>query len=1155
MAIANVARGGSATNTTTSATTLSITVTAAAGDTIVVAASTLAANATTSVTDNAAGGSNKYYMMGDIAGASGRISMWISFNGKACTTITVTHVASRASGSASTYTGVLGAGQTKTATNAANNNTITLTNAVAAGNVMVASMGDAVGTQTWTAVTGTLRNNIAGGGTTTPGATNMDTLVSGGSTLAASLSSSVSGEAVAIELFSAQQAMASINERFENLDNPPFMWMLNPLQLLDDREQHEYAIMTPQGVGGVNMMGFRGAVVYPSAMAWYDDWSFVTTVATPVRNSFDQDELLWWPDYNQQQVEEDQFGQQIAAVVTAKSGFDQDEPFFSNQAFTEGETEQDNWGLFTAITGGGGTQMMGFRGYRVLRAAMEPIAENEAITEDFIHEMVVVDLMYVNPPLQQWHFSEDDQFGFQTQVVQVITPYDFDYVLPWADYNQIQVEDDQSDFSTDIAIQQELPDINPSYFVVQWTDDDKTDSTFFAREQYADADEQPIVLGQATKFHEEDFGFYVPFESLVDEQFAQWLIVSGHQVELDQHGQNPPFLTTNAESWEQWGQLANPPYPITHQVELDQHGQNAPFLTATPFDETIDQKWVDWRWLDQIEEWAFNTPEIEGELLLEEELQQPNQPYPLWQQVEDEQYGLKAPFIPSYPDDDSPFQYARAWQWLDQIEEWSYEPASAQNPYDEDNWENYARGWTANQEDEPWVFVRQVILPWDEEQGNIPQQQSYYFQSEDLEKYNWGWMPPMTKVTEDDTPYDAPAQMRSYFNPALEDDTFNFGLWRYFSFDQDETPVITTQQRWTHEEDFGFQRQAVYSSDDTLEQFVVAQGAIDAIEDFGQSVQFYADASGDVDFASGSSVRQDDESGMFGFGVEGPFDQSAFEVYPSVQSVVQETEEFGFRQQVFLGADDSLEQFPTLSMVRVDEDYFGFNTPTAQVFTAFADEDQIPTQVRTYGEDEPFGFQFQMATEFGEQTPVEQRAFSIQDEQFGHIIVIADAQVNIDLPEQMIRVGDEQVPVQQTAQPFSYGDEIDHLPNQPYPVVAETEQDNWGLNAPYVFQPYAWEEDGLPPNQPWPVLDVTDYSDWLFNVTTSIMKIYNVAIRNVLAIIAMSAVNQLVQYETLNRNQFTAATAESVSSIVISEIESHSLMSIESVQERPQSNN
>ena len=987
MAIANAARGGQATNTTVSATTLSITVTASAGDTIIVAASTLAAVAVSNVTDNASGGSNKYYKMGDVVGASGRISMWISFNGKACTTITVTHAAGRASGSASTYTGVLGAGQTTTATNAANNNTITLTNAVSSGNIMVASMGDAAGTQTWTAVTGTLRNNIAGGGSTTPGATNMDTLVSGGSTLAASLSVSVSGEAVAIELFGNQQAMASEALRFESLDNPPLMWMLSPLQLLDDREQHEIGLVTPQGVGGINLMGFRGYVIPAPGMAETVDWGQNIVVATPVTNPFDAE---YNPNdmqsyfFSTDEVEHDNWGWKPPTVVTSRDEvYYENDPQLQSYFVPELEDELAQWGYNVNTQGSGGTQMGGFRGFRALKAGMQDI----------------------------------DQWGFQTAVVAVTSAFDQDEGVSWIDYNQIQVEDDQSDFSIDIAIPQEAPDINP------------------------------------------------------------W---SGIQVQDE----------------DQFGRAV----PINLVLEI----------------EDINA----WTRNQDVEEWAFNTPEVEGELLLEEEVQINNRPWPVIQQVEDEQFGQNAPFLQTISLDQTlDFPSLSSLQLFDQLEEM----AMGRPFVDADTGEVITTRF-AMVDDEIFGFQSQTgaaaILAWDAEYNPVGQI-SYYFNQEDLEKYNWGWMPPMTKVTEDDTPYDAQPQ-RSYF--------------------------INEHN-----------------------------------EEFGQSVQFYIDNVGDERPGVREIANLVEEGLSFGFGIEGVFE--LLDNVPTIQNAaITEDEQFGFRQQVFLGTDDSPEHLPAISMVRVDDEYFGFNTPTVTVNTAFADEDHIPTQVRTYGEDETFGFQFQMAQDQDDQFSVGTRAFTVEDDIFGHIIVIAETESQefrnqqynhvdeeyailstpfagtdqfTDLPEPVTNIQDEERQISfHITQPFAFGDEIDHLPNPPYPITHQTEFDQVGLNAPFIISHARdWEESGVPPNQPWPVLDVTDYNDWLFHVTTSIMKIYNVSIRNVLAVLTLAAVNQQVLYEFINKYRYAISSSESTALFSISEIESHPLMSVALVLGRPQSNN
>lgn len=913
MAIANVARGGTATNTTSTATSLAITVTAAAGDFIFVTVSTLAASATTAVTDNIG---NKYYLLNDQIGASGRISCWFCPKSSGTVaTVTATHAASRASGSVSTYTGVLGVGHCQKTTNAANNNTITMSPAIGAGNAMLAGMGDAVGTQTWTAVTGTLRNNIAGGGSTTPGSTNMDTLVSGGSTLAASLSVSVSGEAIAIELFSAVLQLATEPSITDSLEEPPFMWMLSPLQFLQgEDEPYNWGLNTNNlGAGGTQMMGFRGFVIYPAAMT---------------------------NDYLQR-------GQQTIVVTTIREAFDQDEGLNIDWRFTEDGT-----------------------------------SELEAITEDFIHEMVSVDLLYISPLQQSYHFAEDDQIGFQTQVVIIITGFDQDEGIPSLDSQQ-QWTDDDSTQSTFFAREQysdadEQPSVR-MWSWLQWTDDDKVDATFFTKEQFADIIEDASVKAWF-QFQDTDDSTYEPaiWQNPLDENnydfiTRQLTISPEDEREMFEWGLNVQQPTTRNEE-----QFENIPQQQTFFFTEPSVDEDQPFssvivvVTNLPWD-------------------SENTFPANQKLIY----------------ADDEQSLRGSPFISPFPSDDSLDQYTSGWvQWqgtdedktdatfftqeqfadvvedpsvkawlqFQDIEDSSYEPAIWQNSLDEDNWENFTKAWTQYQEDDifGFNFIAPTNRPLPEDaEFNPAQQQSFYFNQEDLEKYNWGWMPPVLATARDETLIENQHPMQSYFIEELESDLDS------------------------------------------------SQSTFFALEQFGEGLEIQISQ---INFYF---TKLEDDS-------------------------------FGFRPQIFIATDASLDQVIVQKVIVDDVEPFSFNPSLPTMDYTLPDEIIGQTNVIGYAIHE---------------SVAETLVQSPQEGVFDPVIIT-------------INIQDEEPVIKPPTQPFSFGDEIDHLPNPPYPVTHQTEFDQEGFNAPFITSmPFAWEEYGIPPNPPWPILDVTDYSDWIQNFT------------------------------------------------------------------------
>ncbi len=173
MALAYVNRGGSATSAT-AATSVGVTVTAQVGDTIVVAVGTVA-TAVSSITDNATP-ANVYVQVAGPSTNTERVSLWISVNiANAPTTVTANFANSRYGVSVETYTGAVGYAQANnSAIGSVSPASIVLGNALASGNWAVAGFANK-GTATWSASTGNLRtNNVAGAGTTTPGAAIVD---------------------------------------------------------------------------------------------------------------------------------------------------------------------------------------------------------------------------------------------------------------------------------------------------------------------------------------------------------------------------------------------------------------------------------------------------------------------------------------------------------------------------------------------------------------------------------------------------------------------------------------------------------------------------------------------------------------------------------------------------------------------------------------------------------------------------------------------------------------------------------------------------------------------------------------------------------------------------------------------------------------------
>lgn len=195
-----VTKTSSTAATTTGAMTLGSTG-AATGETIIVAVGTV--NTTSNApTDNATPSTNIYVQIATAVVNTEKITFWGCLSSKsAVTTVTATFTSSRYGVAVSVYQGVksFSATNTKTATGGTTPATLTLSTALGSGNWTL--MGGAnKGTATWTAngAPSNLRDNIAGAGTTTPGACIVDSTT----TTAAAATTSTAWAVTGVELFS-----------------------------------------------------------------------------------------------------------------------------------------------------------------------------------------------------------------------------------------------------------------------------------------------------------------------------------------------------------------------------------------------------------------------------------------------------------------------------------------------------------------------------------------------------------------------------------------------------------------------------------------------------------------------------------------------------------------------------------------------------------------------------------------------------------------------------------------------------------------------------------------------------------------------------------------------------------------------------------------
>lgn len=634
------------------------------------------------------------------------------------------------------------------------------------------------------------------------------------------------------------------------------------------------------------------------------------------------------------------------------------------------ETEQFDWGFILPPGGSGGKQMMGFRGYKIPLAGMDLAVDNWNFNPPVTQVVEIgTDDSIDQYPMSSIATDDVDNFGFNQIVTVAISGFDQDEGIP---YGQVI-----SDFSLD---------------------DMQIDSPLAL-----DVDQQPLVMSFVS-----------------------------HQVELDQIGQNAPFLVTTSEVWELQGLPSNLPYPIIDQVDDVQSLRGTPFITAQGFDDSQEQFELTVPILDDVDMFSFDLP------FVQEDISNPSPTLLILDDVEQFSFNPVTVIVGKIGSDNVEDQLPITRFIVDETEafNWGFDLPLTSQDYEY----VFMPPVFQNSEDDYFSFQPPITKVNEDESpyNSIPQAISFYFTDLDTEEFDWAFQQGPAKVSEDDAPYDSLVRQIT-FTPEIEDEQINWGF---------KPPVTLTSQDDSPYNNL-IQQMSYYFSDSETEQFdwgfnlpvVVVQAPFDTDDQFSITMPVFAYESDDariVDWSpsvdevqlQSSLVLSDTESDQFGFNPPvitiGLSIDFAIDQLPIAQYLISDdVDTFGFSLP-FIQEDSINPSSTTLLVFQDDADQFGFNSPQISADDGI---DQLPSITFVYDEVDVFGLQ-----------PPFTQLGSISAEQ-------------------------------------------DFFPNPPYPTIIQVEDEQSVIEIPLpVTLGDAWENLGFPSNPPWPVLDNVDYNDFIKQV-------------------------------------------------------------------------
>lgn len=519
--------------------------------------------------------------------------------------------------------------------------------------------------------------------------------------------------------------------------------------------------------------------------------------------------------------------------------------------------------------GFGGQNISAYRGYWALKAAMQ----EEDWSFDTINLHSGPDSYELQEPEETViaiAAMQDEDWSFKPPVVvTAVTPFDEDQFIlqSWPDTQW--VEDDQ------VGILITSPSVDEQFEItvklpVQTTDEDTSQSTFFAREEYPDAEDQSVYQEQVVyQDVDSDLLNLVITSPAVDEQFT--ITVQLPQYDTDEDLVQSTFFAKEqySDNDEQFYQY-QPPVPAMQEYELFVFGTSVVALPAMPYDTefnpaqqisyyfgSMDEEEFNWGWLppltkvsededqymtipqlvypvtDNDENWGFVPPVGFGG-------QNISAYHGYWSlrgaMGSEDDWAFNPPIVTVKENFDQDDSFATQVWALDIDDSWGYNPAivgtgGTQLMGFRGYW--IPKMGMASVEDEQQLFTEVLvddgsqdrifpsIFTLDEEElfvygvfvGPLPampfdadfnpaMQTSYFFSDMDTEEFDWGFKPPTIAVAQDDSPYD------SYVRQVLVyDDMEQFG------FNQ---PVVTVINAFDDNQELMLVRPVV----DDIEQFV-----------------------------------------------------------------------------------------------------------------------------------------------------------------------------------------------------------------------------------------------------------------------------------------------------------------------------------------------
>ena len=831
------------------------------------------------------------------------------------------------------YSGALEVGLKNTGSGSSTGPTVAITTEDA-NNFVVAGMA-IVGTETWAASVGNLRQSQPGASASTPGGAVTDnTAVSPGAvTNTTTLSSSGAWVAHAVELRTVlQQFLTDQNlDYYNQAAMPP--WKIGNLKLYAEDEQFS--------------------------------WGYLFDTKMSIDNErFDQPPI----QVSYFGLGDDEVIQQLCLGLSEYQHIpDEPIPQQTSILFDDVDTESEQF-MFNPPLAGTGANLMGYRGFWSLRAGMGSEVDNFAFNppvpvaisgfdED---EGPPTELTYLtldteseqfmfNPPLAGTGANLMGFRGFWSLRAGMGSEIDnFAFDLPQ------QFDEDQ--FIVPIAI-----------MFYPGVDDDTTHNTFFAMEEYPDDFYTnplwPLIFANVDNESEQFmFNLVVGGAGTTVMGFRGWSLRAGMGSEIDNFGFNPVVIATAITPFD----FDQQPLVALVVVQEDEQVYPAsPFLTPIGFDEPSEQVAKGWAMQDDVDTFGY--------LISQEfaEIQEfgPAQQNSIVSEIEDEsaQVYPNPPFLTPFQSDDAPEHLSSKYLVWDDVEQQNFVETFVL-----DDQATPLSTTRVAQEDEQFSYnpvVVSTITPFDDDQQLYKQLWMY----DDTDVFGYLVSQTFAEVHEF-----GPVQSQSVVS---EDEYFGYNtvvVGAITPFDDDQQlprmlQVTDDDQVW------GFKTPVVVNPFEDDQQIPLLGRVVDEDGAWGyNTVVVAAITPFDEDQYAVQAARVVDDDTNWGYNPAvitaiTPFDQDY--VLPAVQSIFDgDMEQFG-QDQVFV-QDDYQNPMVVYPVVQ-DDDLFGKDVTFAAVLD---DNPLVPAS--DVDDVDQFGYQFVFAPEL-DQHPLQPRPLVDDVEMYG----------------------------------------------------------------------------------------------------------------------------------------------------------------------------